>query len=67
MCAGTRLCVCVYVYVLGQWRVRVLYIAITLLFLPLTVIAKMIAGGEFWWGGGLLQWRRGDGTGSREM
>lgn len=52
MCAGTRLCVSVYVYVLGQRRVRVLYIAITLLFLPLTVIAKMIAGGEFWWGGG---------------
>lgn len=44
----------------GQGGVRILYIAITLLFLLLTVMAEMMVGEEFGGGGGrLLEWRGG--------
>lgn len=66
MCSWKNLCV--FVCALGQGGVRALYIAITLLFLLMTVIAEMMVGGEFGGGGGReLGCRRGDGTGSREM
>lgn len=50
MCSGKTLCVFVYVCAPGQGGVGELYIAITLLFLLMTVIAEMMVGGEF--GGG---------------
>lgn len=45
------LCVCAP----GQGGVRVLYIAITLLFLLMTVIVEMMVGGEFGGGGGRVR------------
>lgn len=57
-------CVCVSVF-LARRKPSVLYIAITLLFLLVTVIAEMMVAG------GLVaaeeERRRGVGTGSREM
>lgn len=56
MYSGQIQLVCVYVCSsLGQGGVRLLYIAITLLFLLMTVITEMMLGGEFGGGGGRLQ------------
>lgn len=51
MCIRMMLCVCVYA--VNQGGVRLLYIAITLLFLLMTVIAEMMVGGGCGSGGGV--------------
>lgn len=47
-----RLCVCVMCVLQAQGGVRMLYIVITVLFLPMTAIAEVMVGGGGCWCGG---------------